>query len=71
MLGFMTQTCSRHIVRWERNLNKGKLPIILIQLLPLMEKTCKDYILEIAYELDKGWESITPSFLIYWFSSFR
>lgn len=39
---------------------QGKtLPIILIQVLPLMEKTCQDFILEIACELlDKGWESI-------------
>lgn len=39
---------------------QGKtLPIILIQVLPLMEKTCKDFILEIACELlDRGWVSI-------------
>lgn len=38
---------------------QGKtLPIILIQVLPLMEKTCKDFILEIVRELDKGQENI-------------
>lgn len=46
-------------MRWERNLNKGKLClIILIQVLPLMEKTCQIFILEIACELDKGQENI-------------
>lgn len=33
------------------------LPIILVQVLQLMEKTCKDFILEIACELDKGQEN--------------
>lgn len=38
---------------------QGKsLPIILIQVLQLMEKTCKDFILEIACELDKRQENI-------------
>lgn len=46
-------------MRWEGNLNTGKtLPIIVIQVLQLMEKTCKDFILEIAYEFDKGQENI-------------
>lgn len=38
---------------------QGKsLSIILIQDLQLMEKTCQDFILEIASELDKGQENI-------------
>lgn len=38
---------------------QGKsLPVILIQDLQLMEKTCQDFILEIACELDKGQENI-------------